>query len=108
MVIDINTNNIGTLLEQMISVRADEIEQELRQDTKTDYQCNLIKAETLHTYLSNVDKENYQHYLELMDIESENYGILTERSYIQGFKDGLSLLIYAIGTDKTKVFGRDV
>ncbi len=108
MLIDINTNNIGTLLEQMINVRADEIEQELRQDTKTDYECNLIKAETLHTYLSKADNENYQYYLKLAEIENENCGILMERSYIQGFKDGLSLLIFATGTDKTKVFGRDV
>lgn len=106
MTIDIS--NVGTLLEKMIEVRADEVEQELRQDQSINYECNIVKAETLQGYLKAVDSENYQHYLQLAELQNENVGTLTEKTYIQGFKDGLSLLIFALGKDKVSVFGKEM
>lgn len=106
MTIDIS--NVGTLLEKMIEVRADEVEQELRQDQTINYECNLIKADTIHGYLKSVDSDNYKHYQQLEELHNENVGTLTEKTYIQGFKDGLSLLIFALGKDKVSVFGKDM
>ena len=106
MTIDIS--NVGTLLEKMIEVRADEVEQELRQDQTINYECNIIKADTIRGYLHSEDSENFQHYLQLEDLQNENIGTLTEKTYIQGFKDGLSLLIFALGKDKVSVFGKEM
>ena len=53
MTIDIS--NVGTLLEKMIEVRADEVEQELRQDQTINYECNIIKADTIRGYLHSED-----------------------------------------------------
>lgn len=106
MTIDIS--NVGTILEKMIEVRADDVEQELRQDKTINYECNLIKADTIQGYLKSVDSENYQHYVQLEELRNENVGTLTEKTYIQGFKDGLSLLIFALGKDKVSVFGKEL
>lgn len=108
MYVTMDIDSVAKLLEKMIEVRADEVEQELRQDQSINYECNIVKAETLQGYLKAVDSENYQYYLQLMELENENIGTLTEKTYIQGFKDGLSLLIFALGKDKVSVFGKEL
>lgn len=108
MYVSVDVDSVGKLLERMIEVRADEVEQELRHDQTNNYECNIIKAETIQAYLKSADSANYEYYLQLMDLENENIGTLTEKTYIQGFKDGLSLLIFALGKEKVSVFGKEM
>lgn len=103
----ININNVGTILEKMLETRNDEIEHELRHDKTINYEHNIIKARTLDDYLRGViGKDYYKYYEQIEELEHENFSMLTNKTYIQGFKDGLSLLIYAIAGEKVEIYGQ--